>query len=125
MDRNIRGWYSYLLAHRSVKADLQGISSKIRPTRGSPQGGVLSPLVWNLIIDELLTELHGLPVRAVGYADDLLLLITGIDAGSMRDLMQDALDRVTRWGQTNGLSFNPLKTQCVLFTQKRKQCLPP
>ena len=93
----------------------------IKPTRGSPQGGVLSPLVWNLIMDKLLTDLSASPVRAIGYADDILLLINGVDGGSMRDLMQAALNTVLRWGKTNGLTFNPAKTQCTIFTQKRNK----
>ncbi len=30
------------------------------------------------------------------------------------------MDKVLEWGNLNGLSFNPKKTQMVLFTNKRR-----
>ena len=36
-------------------------------------------------------------------------------------LMQRGLNTVQRWGSANGLTFNPIKTQCAVFTGKRKE----
>ncbi len=41
----IAGWYNKVLTGRLVSADLQGAHNTIIPTMGSPQGGILSPLV--------------------------------------------------------------------------------
>jgi hypothetical protein len=48
-------------------------------TRGVPQGGILSPLMWNLAFDSFLEEMKNSPeVRTVaGYTDDVCLLIQG------------------------------------------------
>ena len=114
----ISNWYDYLLRNRHVTTTQKGVTKLVTPTRGSPQGGVLSPLVWNVIIDEILREITGGAVGITGYADDLFLLIIGIDPMSMVDLMQRALDQVLDWGDRNGLSFNPTKTVCMVFTLK-------
>ena len=39
LPRKIVSWYDYLLRHRCVTADVQGVTKKICPGRGSPQGG--------------------------------------------------------------------------------------
>ena len=115
VEDNIRRWYVYLLNNRRVTADVQGAKSTVRPTRGSPQGGVLSPLIWNLIMDELLTQFRDRTVKAVGYADDVMLLVSGPCIETLRTHMEGALEKVLTWGDENGLTFNPSKTQCVLF----------
>ncbi len=121
---NIIRWYSNLLKSRSVLAQVQGIVKTIKPSRGSPQGGVLSPLVWNIIMDSFLSQYKSGPVKALGYADDILLYVAGKDINVMEEFLQEAMDKVLEWGNLNGLSFNPKKTQMVLFTSKRKLQVP-
>ncbi len=116
---NIICWYKHLLQGRQVTTELQGIRRQVRPARGSPQGGVLSPLVWNLIMDSYLGSQSKGPVKSIGYADDLLLYITGVNPQEMGEILQPEINKIIRWGEDNGLSFNPNKTKMVLFTNKR------
>ncbi len=68
----------------------------------------------------------GDPVGIVGYADDLLLYVTGSDEHTMGQLMEGALERVTTWGEAHGLVFNPTKTTIVHFEKlTRKKHEPP
>ena len=89
--------------------------------RGSPQGGVLSPLIWNIIINTLLTTFKCKAVKVVGYADDIILLVSGKDPQTLVNLMQKAIKEVVTWGNKNGLTFNPEKTSAVIFTKKHDQ----
>ncbi len=115
--KNVIKWYVDLLKGRIVKADIQGVSALVKPRRGSPQGGVLSPLIWNIIMDSLLSTFQRDSVKVIGYADDILIYIKGSDPNSLAELIQPALDRITNWGVENGLSFNPTKTSLVMFTR--------
>ena len=112
---DIRTWYGNFLDNRSCKA-----GEMVRYlTRGTPQGGVLSPKVWNMIFDGLLELFRSGPIKAVGFADDGLLLIRGKDLGTMTSLMTAAIRKVTEWGQLCGLSFSAEKTTVVAFTWKK------
>ncbi len=71
-------WYCSLLSSSKVYAEIQGQQMEVHPKRGSQQV-VLSLLIWNLIMDGLLTQFRKGPVRVLGYADDVLLYITGSD----------------------------------------------
>ena len=102
IDPAIVAWYGKLLKGRKITADLQGEKCERIPARGSPQGGVLSPLIWNLIMDTLLATFQGDPVKVVGYADDILLMVLGPDRGTLIDIMNEALERVLTWGYRNG-----------------------
>ncbi len=122
---NIVRWYCNLLKGRLVSANVQGQEAQIVPARGSPQGGVLSPLIWNLIMDSLLSQFKGDSIKIIGYADDILLYVVGRVPKVMTELIQPSLNKVIEWGRANGLSFNPSKTQVVMFSRnKRKMMLP-
>jgi len=50
-------------------------------TRGTPQGGPLSPLLANILLDDLDKELEHRGHRFVRYADDLMILVRTKAAG--------------------------------------------
>lgn len=60
---------------------------------GNPQGGVLSSLLPNLVITELLKMLERDRCRAVAYVDDLVLTVSGKFTNIIRDRMQLALKK--------------------------------
>ena len=89
-------------------------------SRGCPQGGVLSPLLWCLVVNELLVRLYKGSVYAQGCADDICLLAVGKFPNTISGLIQWALHTVELWCGKLGLSVNPDKTGLVAFTRKRK-----
>ncbi|XP_054286901.1 uncharacterized protein LOC129002833 [Macrosteles quadrilineatus] len=50
-------WIESLLLSRKVRLSLHNDTIEARTTRGCPQGGVLSPLLWNLVADDLIRTL--------------------------------------------------------------------
>jgi retron-type reverse transcriptase len=68
-----------------------------RVTGGCPQGGVLSPLLWNLVVDELLADLNDQGLCAMSYADDIVIIVQGKFTHTIRELMQAALNEVVKW----------------------------
>ncbi|WP_028584530.1 group II intron reverse transcriptase/maturase [Desulfogranum mediterraneum] len=58
------------------------IGGRLHETRkGVPQGGPLSPLLSNILLDELDKELEGRGHRFVRYADDFVILVKSRRAG--------------------------------------------
>jgi RNA-directed DNA polymerase len=55
--------------------------TKIAVTEGTPQGGPLSPLLSNIVLDELDRELQRRGHRFVRYADDCNILVRSARAG--------------------------------------------
>jgi hypothetical protein len=56
---------------RVAVATLNGLSVGLVISRDCPQGGVLSPLLWCLVVDDLLARLSGSGVFVHGYADGM------------------------------------------------------
>jgi hypothetical protein len=118
----IQNLVTSLLSSRQVTATLFDTSVTTRTTRGCPQGGVLSPLMWTMVMDDLLLELDKIPgIFKQAYADDGTIVIRGFNLARICQKMTTALECVNRWCQRNGLKISPEKTELVLFTKKRSR----
>jgi RNA-directed DNA polymerase len=78
-----------------------------RPTTGTPQGAVLSPLLANIYLHplDLLMEQSGR--RMMRYADDFVILCRTADEA--RAVLRD----IESWTTANGLTLHPDKTRIV------------
>jgi retron-type reverse transcriptase len=76
--------------HRSVVANVDGVEATRNAETGCPQGGVLSPLLWNLVMEEILDKLRvNFPqLYSQEFADDLACLADGVDPSTVRSHAQ-------------------------------------
>jgi hypothetical protein len=110
VSRTIIQWIRATLEGRLATATLGGVSRSIAVARGCPQGGLVSPLFWCLVVVELITGLNGGGIYVQGYADDICLVPVGKFPNTVSGLMQWALHSVEAWCDGYGLSVNPDKT---------------
>jgi hypothetical protein len=100
-------WMNFMLESRSVVATLTGETLEMASTRGYPQEGVLSPLMWSLVMDELLGELNGNGYYTTGCADDIAILINRKFPSTVLKVLQTALELIQHWCDKTDLSINP------------------
>lgn len=74
LSRTIRDGRVISLIHRYLQAGVVVASKFEQTTVGVPQGGPLSPLLSNIMLNELDKELENRGHRFVRYADDLMVL---------------------------------------------------
>ena len=110
--------------YSNIKANVvwNGIVSDVFDiNNGVKQGGVISPLLFNLYTESLISEIIesgiGCHIGSVStavlmYADDIALL------APTRSAMQRLLDICQRFGLEHNLSFNPEKSECIIFGSK-------
>ena len=79
MSRNLTSWIETLLRHRTVQLELYGDKIKREVVKGNPQRGILSPFLWNCVLNSLLLELRSRGFCVQAYVDDLAVLVTGAD----------------------------------------------
>jgi len=71
-----------VLLHRFLKAGVMSLEGVLDPTpEGTPQGGPISPLLANLLLDDLDKELQRRGLRCVRYADDCNVYVRSRQAG--------------------------------------------
>ena len=105
-------WTHDYLSERTARVRFQGrVSGPRNFENGTPQGGVLSPTLFNVLMECIVrTPLHG-NVTLLSYADDLALVCTG--RGDRVRRAQKALDSVTTACQDLGLRVSAEKSKAM------------
>ena len=113
-------WTCHMLGNRNLTANRGNATLCGTVDSGCPQEGVLSLLLWCLVVDELLHQLSGQVYHPIGYADDILVMVRGQHLDANFGGMQQTLGIVDTWCKKTGLSINPNKTEVVVFTRRYK-----
>ena len=87
--------------------------------KGNPQGGILSPFLWNCVLNSLMLELRRRGFYVQANANDLAVLVTGADILWIRGMAQKAINIAANWASKQELQFSSKKTRIVLFTHNR------
>ena len=121
LDKDITNWYGSFIKKRVITASLLGVKQTRKVDRGTPQGGVLSPLIWNIVMDELLELLDDGIIIPIAFADDLTIILRGIDETILAEQAEKALNNANeKWLKRYGQEFCPHKCIAVMYTNRRK-----
>jgi hypothetical protein len=104
-------WIAVMVNNRMVRAEISGVSSTMMVRRGCPQEGVLSPLLWNMVLTGSSDQ---------AFVDDITIVMNGKLMSTVCELMQKALFIVQTWCPEVRLSVIADKTSMALFTNNRK-----
>ena len=121
--RRVRDKGLLRLIGRYLRAGVVVNGRLCRTVRGVPQGGPLSPLLSNILLDDLDKELERRNHRFARYADDNIILVKSERAG------QRVMESITRYLETLKVRVNKDKSKVVRvqdcsflgFTFKRKK----
>ena len=91
-----------MISKRAVQISVGDASVRGRVGRGCPQRGVISPLLWNLVLDSFLCRLNSEGFHTIAYADDLTML-NGKFEGVLCERMRGALWIIEDWCREHSL----------------------
>ena len=116
--RLLFNWYKSMRATIRLNNEF---SQFLNITKGTRQGSVLSPHLFNVFIDDLMRDLEGCPyglrigslkINTAGYADDITLI-----ASTQPDL-QKLADICYRYSCKWRFSFGASKSKCIIMRKR-------
>ena len=109
-------WIQHFLFARTARVKLNGIlSKKVCLREGVPQGSVLSPTLFLVYINDILTTLSK-RVSNTLHADDLAIWNASEHTTTATYRIQEAISGISKWTLEWGLQINTSKTNSTLFS---------
>lgn len=98
--------------------------------QGCPQGGVLSPILWNVLFDEMLQLTYDgniendVCLKSVGYADDAAIICRASTVECASKILTKHLKKVSAWADNNRVVFNSSKLAAMSISSQRTTSTP-
>ena len=116
IDGKLLEWLNSYLSQRKQKVCFKSCYSGLKSIfAGVPQGSVLGPLLFLVYINDIAKQLLSLTRL---FADDSSLFYAAANIADIAGIINRDLQLLSNWAKQWLVTFNPLKTEAVLFTLK-------
>ncbi len=120
LNDHIKRFLNAYLNGRQTYVEFRGSKSKYRQmNQGVPQGGVLSPVLFNLYMSKM--PLPPPNLKLVSYADDSNILGSGTKIDPICGEINVYLNILDEWFKSRNLFISPAKSTATLFTTATKE----
>jgi hypothetical protein len=116
----IINWIHQFLADRSFRVIVDDATSQPRPIRcGVPQGAVLSPLLFNIYINDIPNNTETNDTYSFIFADDLIFLHIYLESEKATKVVNDHLIRIEEWLDKWRLKMAVHKCRQIIFNNQK------
>ncbi len=116
-------WVSAFLSPRTVTLQVGEVQESRQLSMGLPQGSPLSPVLFLIFINDLLTSLSPM-VNVQAYADDVFLWWHSDKGDSGESVGLDVLGMVERWAGQWKVTFDSSKCHPMVISNLRNEPTP-
>ena len=109
------------LVERKFLVKMHGLYSDVyTQTNGVPQGSILSVTLFSLKINNIVSCIPA-DISCSLYVDDFCIYASGQKMSFIERKLQQYLNKLIKWTDTNGFKFSHQKTQVEHFCRKRTE----
>jgi ribonuclease HI len=112
-------WIADFLSNRTIQVRVGStLSKKYLLENGTPQGSVISPLLFILMNNDFPT-INDLTTQTSLFADDSAIWKSGRNLKTLYTAIQNQLNKISAWCMKWGFIINTKKTVAMIFTRRR------
>ena len=119
--KTVQAWITSYLSGRKQQVYYQGEESEERNSEvGAPQGSVLSPFLFLVLVSDMEEAIGGLDgVSILSYADDTTVYVIADTEEEVIAKLEAAAVKLLQFMSDSGLAANPEKTHFLMFGRKK------
>lgn len=115
-------WIMDILTGRKIQVKVGSeVTIEFDVDNGIPQGSVISPILFNIMINYIFSKFDGC-IKSALYADDGAIWMRGRNVSYVLGNIRKAIREVEMWSYKWGFKMSTRKSCYMMFTKKRK-CL--
>ncbi|UYV83115.1 hypothetical protein LAZ67_22002256 [Cordylochernes scorpioides] len=116
IEGSMLSWISNFLSKRTIQVNFNNIKSKTtRIYQGLPQGSILSPILFNIYLNDVHTSIKP-PAKIALYADDIIIWVSKNNLSDAEQSLNKAMKNLQKVTKKLKLSINISKSEIGLFT---------
>lgn len=124
-DGNLPLFIANFLTDRNFQVRIGStLSDPFSQEMGVPQGSILSPLLFNLKINNIVKSVKPEIDKSL-FVDDFSISASGKTLAGVERQLQLCVNKLQKWVDDNGFKFSVSKTECIHFHKKKNQVLQP
>ena len=89
-------------------------------SKGCPQGGIFSPLLWNVLLNEFLTNFNNNNAKPVAFADDITFIIWSDNIHNLKTEIAYCFSQIHSWCNQVKLNISTSKTNILYLHNHEK-----
>ena len=114
---NTFNWVENFLSNRTFQVKVGAeLSDKFIQQNGTPQGSIISPLLFLIMINDIPTGVGGVEMSL--FADDSAIYLGHRNIITLENKIQSSVDLIQNWCNENGFKISINKTTGVLFSKR-------
>jgi len=114
---NTFNWVENFLSNRTFQVKVGAeLSDKFIQQNGTPQGSIISPLLFLIMINDIPTGVGGVAMSL--FADDSAIYLSHRNIITLENKIQSSVDLIQNWCNENGFKISINKTTGVLFSKR-------
>ena len=115
---NILQYIVHFLRDRTIKTKInETLSTEGTTLNGIPQGSVISPTLFNIVLQDLVNVIPT-NVSVAIFADDITIWSTHKEPEIATNRVQESLDKIYQWSEKWGLVISTAKTEVCFFSRR-------
>ena len=113
---------SSFISDRTITVKINDeMSDKVKLNAGTPQGSVLSPLVFLMYVNDIPVDPMNNQVKISQFADDLGMWIFSLNATYVQYRIHKTLSALEKWCSKWRIKLNAKKTQLIVLKKNGRQ----
>ncbi|UYV63442.1 hypothetical protein LAZ67_2004088 [Cordylochernes scorpioides] len=95
---------------RSVEFKYTNVKCIRKINKGCPQGGIISPILWNILFNDFNLSFNESFARVIAFADDVTFVVWSSNIYDLQYNITKCLIKIKAWCEKVKLSLSPNKT---------------
>ncbi|UYV79592.1 hypothetical protein LAZ67_17003185 [Cordylochernes scorpioides] len=95
---------------RSVEFKYTNVKCIRKINKGCPQGGIISPILWNILLNDFNLSFNESFARVIAFADDVTFVVWSSNIYDLQYNITKCLIKIKAWCEKVKLSLSPNKT---------------